>query len=119
LELAPSAAKSWLSPRLSSSSPASAQGLQLRVTKYDAISIWEIDMRYRYGRSDVMDISMGLSIWDMCYQYEIWYIDLVIHHIDMVILGSKWDTVSSLASAHDRTGGSTARCSFSAAHSAV
>ena len=31
-------------------------------------------------------ISISISIWDMCYRYEIWYVDMVIHHIDMVIL---------------------------------
>jgi len=28
----------------------------------------------------------GLSIWDMGYRYGIWYIDMVIFHIDMAIL---------------------------------
>ena len=57
-----------------------------RVTRYDPISIWEIDMGDRYGRSDIHDISIGIEIWDMCYRYGIWYIDMVIYHIDMVIL---------------------------------
>jgi len=38
-----------------------------RVTRYDPISIWEIDVGYRYGRSDINEISIGT-------------------HIDMVIL---------------------------------
>jgi len=38
------------------------------------------------GRSDIIDISMGISIWYMGYQYGICYIDVVIYHIDMVIL---------------------------------
>jgi len=50
------------------------------------ISIWEIDMGYRYGRSDINENPIGLSIWNMVYRFEIWYIDMVIHHIDMVIL---------------------------------
>ena len=33
-----------------------------RVTLYDPMSIWEIDMGDRYGRSDINEI----SIWDMC-----------------------------------------------------
>jgi hypothetical protein len=40
----------------------------------------------RYGRSDINEISIGLSIWNMVYQYGIWYTDTVIYHIDMVIL---------------------------------
>ena len=40
----------------------------------------------RYGRSDVNEISIGLSIWNMLYRYGIWCIDMVIYHIDMVIL---------------------------------
>jgi len=31
-------------------------------------------------------MSIGISIWDMCYRYEIWYINMVVYHIDMVIL---------------------------------
>jgi hypothetical protein len=46
-------------------------------------SIWEIDMRDRYGRSDINEISIGISLWDMDYRYGIWYIDMVISHIDM------------------------------------
>ena len=52
------------------------------MTRYDR----EIDMGYRYGRSDINEISIGMSIWDMCYRYGIRYIDMVIYHIDMVIL---------------------------------
>jgi len=40
----------------------------------------------RYGRSDINEISIGLSIWNMCYRFGMWYIDMVIYHIDMVIL---------------------------------
>ena len=29
---------------------------------------------------------MGISIWNMGYRYGIWWIDMVIYHIDMVIL---------------------------------
>ena len=49
-------------------------------------SIWEIDMGYRYGRSEINEISTGLSIWDMGYRFWILVIDRVIYHIDMVIL---------------------------------
>ena len=49
-------------------------------------SIWEIDMGDRSGRSEINEISIGMSIWDMCYRYGIWYIDMVDYHIDMVIL---------------------------------
>jgi hypothetical protein len=49
-------------------------------------SIWDIDMGDRYGRSDINEISMGISLWDMGYQFGIRYIDMVIYHIDMVIL---------------------------------
>jgi len=41
----------------------------------------------RYGRSDVNEISIGFSIWNMVYRYGIWCIDIVIYHIEMVILG--------------------------------
>jgi hypothetical protein len=57
----------------------------------------DIDMGDRYGRSDVNEISMvisiwnmgyrhGISLWDMGYRYGIWYVDMIIYHIDMVIL---------------------------------
>jgi hypothetical protein len=46
-------------------------------------SIWEIDMGDRYGRSDINAISIGISIWNMCYRFGIWYIDMVILDIDM------------------------------------
>jgi len=36
-------------------------------------------IRYRYGISDINGISISISIWDID-------IDMVIHHIDMVIL---------------------------------
>jgi hypothetical protein len=64
-----------------------------RVTRYDPISIWEIDMGDRYGRSDIneididsyIDMGYALSIWDMVYRYGyrygIWYIDMIIYHI--------------------------------------
>jgi len=57
------------------------------VMRYDPLSIWDIDMGDRYGRSDVNDISIMLSIWNMVYRYGIWFVDMVInHHIDMVFL---------------------------------
>jgi hypothetical protein len=43
-----------------------------------------IDMGDRYGRSDINEISIGISMRDMDYRYGIWYIDMVINHIDMV-----------------------------------
>jgi len=49
-------------------------------------SIWEIDVGDRYGRSDIKEISIGVSIWDMTYRYGILVIDMVIYHIDTVIL---------------------------------
>jgi len=42
-------------------------------------------MGYRYGISDINGISIWISIWDMGYRYGIWIIDMVIHHIGMVI----------------------------------
>jgi len=57
-----------------------------RVTRYDPISIWEIDMGDRYGTSDVNEISTGLSICNMVYRYGIPYIDMVIYYIGMVLL---------------------------------
>ena len=39
----------------------------------------------RYGRSDINAISIGISIWNMCYRFGIWYVDMVIYNIDMVI----------------------------------
>jgi len=50
------------------------------------ISIWDIDMGYRYGISDINGISIWVSIWNMGYRYGIRCIDMVIDHIDMVIL---------------------------------
>jgi len=49
-----------------------------RVTRYNPISMWEIDMEYRHGRSDINEISIGISIWDMGYRLGIWYIAVVI-----------------------------------------
>jgi len=46
-------------------------------------SIWAIDI---YGRSDVNEISIGLSICNMGCRCKIRYIDMVIHQIDMIIL---------------------------------
>ena len=43
-------------------------------------------MGYRYGMSDINGISMWVSIWNLGYRDGIWVIDMVIHHIDMVIL---------------------------------
>jgi len=48
-------------------------------------SIWEIDMGDQYGRSDINQISMGISIWDTGYRYEMGYIDMVIYHIHLVM----------------------------------
>ena len=42
------------------------------MTRYDPISIWEIDVGDRYGRSDVNEISIGLPIWNMVYPFGIW-----------------------------------------------
>ena len=39
-----------------------------RVSRYDPISIWEIDMIDRHGRSDINEISIGILIWDMGYR---------------------------------------------------
>jgi hypothetical protein len=57
----------------------------------------------RYRRSDINEISIGISIWDMCYRSGIRYIDMVIYHIDSVILdidmGSGlmiWETIVSI-----------------------
>jgi len=44
-------------------------------------------MECRYGSSDGSEISIGISILDMCYRCGIWDIDMVIYQIDMVILG--------------------------------
>ena len=52
------------------------------MARYDPISIWEMDM----GLWDINEISIGNSIWDICYRYGVWYIDKAIYHIDMVIL---------------------------------
>jgi len=61
------------------------------VTRYDPIrvSIWEIDMGYQYGISDINEISIweidveyGISIWDMGYLHGS-HIDMVILDIDM------------------------------------
>ena len=40
----------------------------------------------RYGRSDINEISIGISIWDMCCRFGIRCIDMVIYHNVMVIL---------------------------------
>jgi len=40
----------------------------------------------RYGRSDINEVSIGLSIWNMGNRYGIWVVDMFIYHIDMVIL---------------------------------
>jgi hypothetical protein len=53
-----------------------------RVTRYDR----DIDMGYRYGISDINEISIWVSIWNVGYRCGMRYIDMVIHHIDMVIL---------------------------------
>jgi hypothetical protein len=66
--------------------PTRVLGNMHKVTRYDPISIWEIDMGYRYGRSDINAISIGISICDMEYRFGIRYIDMVVYHIDNVIL---------------------------------
>ena len=38
------------------------------------------------GISDINGMSIWVLIWYMGYRYGMWYIDTVIHHIDMVIL---------------------------------
>jgi len=43
-------------------------------------------MGYRYGRSEINETSIGLSLWYVIYRYVIWYVDMVTYHIDMVIL---------------------------------
>jgi hypothetical protein len=43
-------------------------------------------MGYRYGGSDNNEISIGLSIWNMVYRYGTRYIDMIIYHVDLVIL---------------------------------
>jgi len=40
----------------------------------------------RYGISDINLTSIGASIWNLGYRYGKWYIDMVINHIDMIIL---------------------------------
>ena len=40
----------------------------------------------RYGRSNINETSIGISVWNMGYRYGIWDIDMVIYPIDMVIL---------------------------------
>ena len=64
-----------------------------RVTRHDLISIWEINMGYRYGRSDINDILIGISIWNMGHRHGIWYSDMVIYHIDISPI-SIWDILS-------------------------
>ena len=39
----------------------------------------------RYGRSDINEISIGISTWNMGYRFGIRYMDMVIYHIDTVI----------------------------------
>jgi len=40
----------------------------------------------RYGRSDISEISIGISIWDMGYRYGVRSTNMIVYHIDMVIL---------------------------------
>ena len=54
-----------------------------RVTRYDPILLWEIDMGHRYGRSD---ISIVISIRDMGYRCGIRANHMGDESIDMVIL---------------------------------
>jgi hypothetical protein len=72
-------------------------------------------MGYRYGISDIngisicvsmcIDVVYGISTWDMVYRYRIWYIDVDIHHMDMIILDidmgygiSMWEMTVSILS---------------------
>jgi len=48
--------------------------------------MFEIAIGDRFGRSDIDEITTGFSIWGMGYRYGIRYIDMVIYHIDIVIL---------------------------------
>jgi hypothetical protein len=43
-------------------------------------------MGCRYGTSDINGISIGISIRNMGHPCGIWYIDMVMYHINMVIL---------------------------------
>jgi len=43
-------------------------------------------MCYRYGRSDINEVSRWISLGNTCYRYRIWHIDVVIYHMDMVTL---------------------------------
>ena len=74
----------FLLPHVSMSIRRECEPVEARVTRHDLTSVREIDMGDRYGRSDINETSMGLSIWDVCYRYR--YIDMVIYHIDTVIL---------------------------------
>jgi hypothetical protein len=56
------------------------------LTRNDPISIWEIDLGDQYGRSDLNEISIVSSIWNMGHRYWTWYVHVVIYHFDMVIL---------------------------------
>jgi len=38
------------------------RAVQVRVTRYDPISIWDIDMGYRYGISDINGIPTEIFI---------------------------------------------------------
>jgi len=49
-------------------------------------SIWEIDVADRHGRSDINGLSIGISIWNIGYRCGVWYINVVIYHIDLVNL---------------------------------
>jgi len=40
----------------------------------------------RYGRSDINEISIGSSIWNISCRFRIRYVNMIIYHIDMVIL---------------------------------
>jgi hypothetical protein len=57
----------------------------------------------RYGRSDINGIPIRMSIWNMGYRYRMWSIDMVIYHINMVILDidmgyglMSWETTVSI-----------------------
>ena len=47
----------------------------------------------RYTTSNINEISMGISIWDMGYRYGTWYIDMGIYHIDIQEIHSSWMSI--------------------------
>jgi len=74
-------------------------------------------MEYRYVRSDINGISVGISIWNMGYRYGIWYINIMgDDDIDMIISCIDMGYLVTLAgAAESRPGGS---CEDTTAHGA-